>query len=95
MDTDENSKNYAKDLLVTASRRLFDDLESDEEADWSIVTKYGEKFKFHSLIVKHKSDILMRMITDDFIEKTTKTIEMKDMASNSVKLFLKFLYGWI
>ena len=87
-----NKDNYAQMLGVEATKNMFTNIDTDEDADWTIISKNGMKFKCHSHVVKHKSDVLLRMMTSDFKDKKNKTIHMKDFSTRAVQFFLKFMY---
>ena len=92
------SNNHAEKLGVETTKKLYMSRDTDDDADWTIVSNNNRQsqkskvFKVHSLIVKHKSNVLMTMMTGDFIEKKNKMIHLNYFTTMAVQYFIKFMY---
>ena len=49
------SYNYAEKLAAEGNRKLFQNRDTDEDADWSIVSGDGDTFRVHPVIFKSRS----------------------------------------
>ena len=86
--------NDAKLFAVEDNKKLFQNRDNDEGANWTIEAKDGEAFKIHPYIFKPRSDYFKTVMTSDFKEKESRRIAFKDFTSEAMLVFIKFMYGY-
>ena len=86
--------NLVEKSLADSTKQLYKNIDNDDEVDFTIVSKEKDEFRVHSFILKLRSDVLKRMFSHDFKEKTDKTIKFSKFSSKAVKTFIKYLYGY-
>lgn len=67
-------------------------LASKDDADLTFVSADGVEFLAHKLIIMASSPVFRAMLTSGMQESQTGKITLTDMGSNSLKLFLDFVY---
>ena len=80
-----------EESIAESFKELYKNIDNDEDADYKIVSKEEDEFKVHSFILKARSKVLKNMVTNNFKEKNSKTIDFKEFASKAVKCFIQFL----
>ena len=85
---------FAANCLLKSVHKMFENRENDVNADFVLKYNDGRETKVHSLILIQASDVLEKMVTGEFKEKTEKMIQFPENNDAVVAVFVRFLYGF-
>ena len=85
---------FAANSLLKSIHKIFENRENDVNADFVLKYNDGSETKVHSLILIQASEVLAKMVTGDFKEKSEKIIQFPENNDATVALFVRFLYGF-
>ena len=86
--------NYAAKSLAKEFNKLFESRDNDGDFSVKLKDTSTKPVKIHSWVLNLHSEVLGKMTTADFKEKTEKLIEFPKYSDYAVEAFIKFLYGF-